>query len=225
MNAEYIEFDVRKTKDGKLVVFHDITLKNKFNINAKLSDKTWDELNQLRYKGEKIPLFEDVLKRYAGKVKFDIHLKVSGIEDEVVRYVEDYDLQDVIISATCSKILKKIKEKNPNIKTALLFDTLFLPKILDDIFVSKGFYETLKEALCINADGIYMGFPPDNLFGKIKRKVLKNMVEKAHNFNLEFGLWDKGNGDEKYYRDMVNQGADIVIVNRPDIVYSIIRSL
>lgn len=58
------EFDVRLTKDGEVVVFHDDFLKRMCHVDGTISDKTWDELKGLKLAGteETIPRLEDVLR-------------------------------------------------------------------------------------------------------------------------------------------------------------------
>jgi len=58
-----IELDVRRTKDGKLVVFHDATLERSSGNPAKVADLTYDELKEIPIfnSNERIPLFADVL--------------------------------------------------------------------------------------------------------------------------------------------------------------------
>lgn len=71
------ELDVRLTKDMKLVVFHDESLKRMCGVDVKLSDLTYDEL--LKYKlsetEEHIPLLKDVLKAIGGRVPVLIEIK------------------------------------------------------------------------------------------------------------------------------------------------------
>lgn len=75
-----IELDVRLTKDGKLVVFHDETLMRMCGVQRKLRECTYRELRELTLgkSTEKIPLFEDVLKIVAGKVPLIIEVKAEG---------------------------------------------------------------------------------------------------------------------------------------------------
>ena len=58
------EFDVRVTKDGEVVVFHDETLKRACGDDRKVIDCTWDEIKELRLFGtdQRIPKLEDVLR-------------------------------------------------------------------------------------------------------------------------------------------------------------------
>lgn len=74
-----IELDVQLTKDGIPVVFHDDTLKRVCGVDGKISDFTYEELQQftLFQSQEKIPKLEQVLKLVNGKVPLIVELKVN----------------------------------------------------------------------------------------------------------------------------------------------------
>ena len=44
LNANGIELDLQKTKDGKIVIFHDDIIDNKSNGKEKISDYTYQKL-------------------------------------------------------------------------------------------------------------------------------------------------------------------------------------
>jgi len=72
-----IELDVYLTKDSKLVVFHDSTLKRLMGINRKIEDCKYSELLKYRFlEGkEKVPLFSEVLELVHGQVPLLIEVK------------------------------------------------------------------------------------------------------------------------------------------------------
>src|SRR5258708_17028145 len=45
--CDYVELDVRRTKDGKLVLMHDRTVDGKTNGHGAVSDMTFDEIRAL----------------------------------------------------------------------------------------------------------------------------------------------------------------------------------
>ncbi len=73
-----IELDVRLTKDGVPVVFHDKTLKRMCGDKRRVSDCTYAEISGLRLLGttEKIPTLDEVLQLACGKVPLLIELKL-----------------------------------------------------------------------------------------------------------------------------------------------------
>lgn len=72
-----IETDVRLSKDGKLVVFHDDDLGRMTGANLLVKDCSFEDLSVLRLAGsqERIPLFSDFLKEIDGNVPLLIELK------------------------------------------------------------------------------------------------------------------------------------------------------
>lgn len=72
-----IELDVQLSKDGQVVVFHDDTLDRVCGVHARVDEKTYAELRELRLCGteERIPLFADVLKTIRGRGALIVELK------------------------------------------------------------------------------------------------------------------------------------------------------
>lgn len=98
-----IEMDVQLTKDNKLVVFHDATLKRMCGVEGNVWDYTLEELQQFRLakSGERIPAFEEVLNLVAGKAPLIVEYKldrpltlVCELGNELLcRYQGDYCIE------------------------------------------------------------------------------------------------------------------------------------
>ena len=62
LGVDWLEFDVQRTKDGVLVVFHDISIERTTNGTGKVADLTFDELRRLDAgDGERVPTFREVI--------------------------------------------------------------------------------------------------------------------------------------------------------------------
>lgn len=74
-----IELDVQMTSDGKLVVFHDMTLKRMTGMEGGVTEHTYEELLQypLGQSEERIPLFSQVLEMVDGRVPLVVEIKVG----------------------------------------------------------------------------------------------------------------------------------------------------
>ena len=74
-----MELDVQLTKDDRLVVFHDATLKRMCGVEGNVWDFTLEELQQFRLKNsaEKIPTFEEVLKLVNGRAPLIVEYKLD----------------------------------------------------------------------------------------------------------------------------------------------------
>lgn len=75
-----VELDIQLTKDRKIVVFHDETLKRMCGIERNVRDCTYEQLQKysLLKTGEHIPLFEDVLEMLGSDTPVLCELKIYG---------------------------------------------------------------------------------------------------------------------------------------------------
>lgn len=115
-----IEMDVQITRDGKLVVFHDETLKRMCGVNAKLTDLTFGELQQytLADSEEHIPLFEDVFDMFRDKVPAVIEIKAHGnyigTAKLLMRYLDGYS-GDYIIQSFHPRLVHWLRKNRPDV--------------------------------------------------------------------------------------------------------------
>ncbi|MHA2282333.1 MAG: glycerophosphodiester phosphodiesterase [Promethearchaeota archaeon] len=117
--ANYIECDVRKTKDGKLVVLHDSNLNRTTNGSGLLKDFTYKEIKAFKtvIHQNTIPLFSQVLNEFKGIVNFMIELKEEDLVDDVVDVIRSKNMSaDTVISGKQLHELLKIKHKIPQIR-------------------------------------------------------------------------------------------------------------
>lgn len=72
-----IENDIHITADGRVVVFHDSSLKRMCGVDGKIEEMTLAELKKLRLKdsGERIPTLEECLELVDGRVPLLIEFK------------------------------------------------------------------------------------------------------------------------------------------------------
>ncbi len=71
------ELDVHLTRDGRLAVIHDASLKRTAGVDVQVEDLTAEELKQYRLEGtqEQIPMLEEVLELFEGKTPLIVELK------------------------------------------------------------------------------------------------------------------------------------------------------
>ncbi len=117
IKADYVEFDIRKTKDDNLIIFHDDSYEG-----HPISSLTYRELCLLTSrKGLYPPLFSEVLALCKGKIKLDIELKESGFEQRVVDMTKaEFSYSDFMIKSFLDSVSSRIKTFDKNVKTGLL---------------------------------------------------------------------------------------------------------
>lgn len=88
----HVEVDVRVTRDGHAVCFHDKNLMREAGINKDISDLTLDELREIKLtrSQEPIPIFDEYCARCAGRINVMIDTK-SGDVQNIEQYIGDVE--------------------------------------------------------------------------------------------------------------------------------------
>lgn len=171
-----IELDLQKTKDNKIVIFHDDTIDRKSDGTGKISDYTYNELLKYdfgswfddKFKDEKIVLFEDFMKEMQGRdFVLAIELKEENIENPVLEIINKYyDINKVYITSFLYSALQNVRKLSNNIKIGWL--------IREDI--NENNINKLKQ---IQGNQIC---PPADL-------ISKDGIKIARDNNLSIRLW------------------------------------
>lgn len=122
--ADMLEFDVRLTKDGILVLAHDFhTLRTHRNTSV-ISQLTLVELQQ-RLGRTSITTLEEVLDRFFGKILLNIEAKGYGSGKAIVelltaRIKKPADWESVIVSSFAGRELSAARRASKEVNLALL---------------------------------------------------------------------------------------------------------
>lgn len=116
-----IELDIQFSKDEVPMVFHDKTLERLTNSNAKLSEKTKEELSNLALSSttDTIPSLEEVLNLVNGQVPLVLEIKpVSGDREKrvgiILALLNGYD-GDYCIQSFDPMIVHQVKKLAPTV--------------------------------------------------------------------------------------------------------------
>ncbi len=122
MGSSAIEFDVRRSLDGHLVVIHDRTVNRTTDGKGAVSQKTLCELKSLDAGlGERIPTLKEVFEGFAGRCGLVVELKEKRTEEETVSLVKACGLiKDVAIVSFRKDCLRKVRSIDPSITTGLI---------------------------------------------------------------------------------------------------------
>lgn len=144
--ADFIEFDIRYSKDRKLIIHHDPALKGHI-----LKEMNYDEIVKLSSNsGYKVPLLEDVLYLCRGKIKLDIEIKEPETTEETIKKtLLCFKSEDFITTSFHDSVLVEINNKFNNLKKGLLFDNCTKKDLRERIIQLKPDF-VLPD--CINFD-------------------------------------------------------------------------
>jgi len=201
LGVDFIELDVRMSRDKKLVVIHDDKVDRTTNGNGYVRDLTFEEIRKLDAgKGEKIPSLEeaiDLLKK--GKQRIAIEIKEPDTLEGILMIVKEEGLSNkVIIVSFWHNVLKTIKEIEPEIKTG----AIFVGRPVDAVSIAKA---AQSELLCL------------------KHKYIdKEVVVECHKNDIGVNAWvvDEIEDIEK----MKELGVDIISSDHPDRVLEELKS-
>ncbi|MEV0636693.1 glycerophosphodiester phosphodiesterase family protein [Streptomyces sp. NPDC050619] len=113
--AEYVEFDIRRTADGVLVVYHDPRVAH---TGPLLSRLTHAELSELA--GYAVPVVDDVMSLIAGKLVGHLDLKEVGYEREVIdRAIALLGAEGFVATTLEDRSVAAITRMFPGVRTAL----------------------------------------------------------------------------------------------------------
>ena len=198
LGANGIETDIRKTKDGILILFHDSTLQRLAERPESVSEFTYEELSGIPIPSpdgstsDTIPRMTDLLDYIKSiPVFLALELKADGLESEVVRAIKTYGVKDrCIVTSFRFDYLKNVKLLDEQIPVGLLTDRV------DD--------EILSELRGIGAEQIC---PKAEL-------LTPDLVHSLHDAGLSVRAW--GVRDETLMQLALECGVDGMTVNFPD---------
>lgn len=198
IGVDAIEFDVRKTKDHKLIVMHDETVDRTTNGKGLVRELTLEQIERLdagswfnsSFKGTKVPTLQEVLEKVNSKVVMRIELKDDGIEKDVVEAIKSFGLEDNVAVASFNlSSLKKVKELLPSLSTVAITANF-----------SKSF---IFNSLAHLSNTIAARF----------RTFTQEDVRNTHLHGLTFDVWTIDSCEA--LNEVLSYGVDSVTTNRP----------
>lgn len=140
-NMDGIEFDVRRTRDGRLVVLHDRHTGRIATDKKTANRHTLAELQAITLKnGQHIPTLEEVLDIIGDQMRITIDIKNGGSADEILRILADRPQVKADFTSFHHTELRKLKAALPKCRVYALEH--FSP------------FEIVRHAYHMGADGI-----------------------------------------------------------------------
>jgi glycerophosphoryl diester phosphodiesterase len=178
IGVDWIEFDLRRSEDGVLVVIHDEAVDRTTNGHGKVGEMTFGELQDLDAgNGQKIPSLQQVIGLARGKVGMDMEIKERDIEDAVVDMITRSGIVGhCMVSSFLYDPLRIVKELDPDIMTAAILDKMpgNVEKCLDTLFDD------------VNTRILMLG----------KKIVTEPFVGEVRRLGFEVGIWNADTPDE-----------------------------
>ena len=208
LGADAVEFDLRQTRDGEAVLFHDedIVLGGQ---RVPVRSFTSREIERLQLPSEfgdyRIPRLEDVFHRYGHDMRYVVEVKTSGSTQLALMARRVASLAGAFgVRARClvvsfdAEFLRRMREADPEIATSFTFDhSVSLP--------APGKPTPL--------------FPPVDGICPRRDLVTPQLLEQAAAAGLSVHPWTVD--DEAEIHRLMAGGVSSVITNLPDLALSV----
>lgn len=221
MGVDMIELDLKKTKDGQLILMHDKTIDRTTDGKGLPSDYTLAELRKFHLKNglgrvtfHQIPTLEEALNLCKGKIMINIDKGYDYFKEAYSLLVKTGTIDQVVIKSGYP--LKKVEKENGDV----LNKVIYMPIVnLDE----PGAAEMIKEYSRIKPVAM------ECCFKKATPEVLSLLkeVKKSGSKIWLNGLWPELNGGhdddravelkqpEQTWGWLLQQGASLIQTDRP----------
>jgi glycerophosphoryl diester phosphodiesterase len=210
MDADYIEFDVQMSKDKHIVIMHDPKVNRTTNGKGYVKSKTLKELKKLdagswfsrEYRGEKIPTFVEVLKKYRGKIGLLVEIKrpslYPGIEQQIAddikqHYVGHAPIEQLKIQSFSPASIKRFHNHMPNV----------------DIGITLRHFLSKKQIITFASTVDFINIH--------EKYITKALISNAHQYGLKILAWSVH--DVKTAQNLLKKKIDGMLVNFPEYGY------
>jgi glycerophosphoryl diester phosphodiesterase len=223
--ADMLELDVRLSKDQEVIVFHDRSLKRTASQDYLLNQCTLLELKHFdagawfgpRFVGEEIPTLAEVLQMCAGRIMLNIEIKKDAvfrsedlIEKKILALLEQYNmLGHVMISSFEPLALKRIKAREPQVSTALLYGNTLHSNLRSKLPVYN--YQAFRWVLAVKADSLNLRYP---LVTAASMRRSRETRIRMHPFTSD---------SVKSQKKLIRLGVDGIITNRPERLQQVLK--
>ena len=200
--VDMIEVDVRSSKEGHLIIFHDETLMRLSKSHAKVYKKTWSELKEIKLKkGERILDLQECLE-LTKKIPLNLELKVQGIEKEVIKEIRKSKRKNILISSSKLEVLKQCKKSDPTIPTAAVLNYSQVKALK---FMNKA-----KE---LGVEAIH----------PINRRAKQSLIDQAKMLGLSIRPFTINK--KRRMHSLLERGCDALFTDKPQVLKQVVKEL
>ncbi len=210
LGADAIEFDVRRSKDGELVISHDADVSRRTTGKGDVAKLTFNKLRTFDAgQGERVPTLREVLELGKGKIAFQCEIKDKEIEEKVVRVIEEVGVMDATyFSSFNHAIMGKIKALRPAAKVATLETKVDLGSTAQQQVLAKKFVERARK---VQAMAVHVNLNDTS-------PIIFNLL---HDNGLRVNVWTVDS--EIILEELVKMGVDGIFTNRPDAMLEFVK--
>jgi glycerophosphoryl diester phosphodiesterase len=211
MQADMAELDVQRTIDGVLVAYHDDTTERWDGRKRLMTDCTFAELSQISIGGGRIATLAEIC-RYAREqgLRLNVELKQLGIGAAVARMLREEQVEELALFSSFSPdALKEVEAAAPHIPRGFLMGN-------NTLRPDVRFHESWP-LLALRRANVQAWHPTYQI--PLALRILPIVRQAGYRVNV----WTVN--DQTLMRRLIEQGADGIITDRPDVLRRILNEV
>ena len=203
MGFEYIETDLRKTLDNEIITFHDRDLKRLFNINLKVENLTFAEINKFfSAKNCKLLTLKEALINFP-QTKFNIDLKSKEVIKETIKIVKELKaFERVCFASFNSSHTDEVLIDNPSAVVSMG---------MKDVAYFKFFNYLRKDSKILQVPLNWKGI---NILNS-------KLIRKAKDKDLFVHVWTIN--DRESITKLMDMGVHGIVTDKPELIMEIMK--
>lgn len=210
---DYIEFDVKKTRDNEIIVFHDHSIDRLLNGSGAVEKFTLNEIKSLHYKdGQSVQTLGEFFQQVQKHIRPMLEIKSRGIASQIIDLVHkfQYKREEILIQSFNPSDIAQCYEIDPQYDYGLCFGPLgkyFLARKM----IARTFYKFKMAPYMfkwLNLDGPF---------------IYEELIDEVRKFDKHIILGAMKT--EKYLHKLDRWGVEIVNADDPTLIRSKIRDL
>lgn len=212
----HLETDVRTTRDGHVVCFHDPTLRRVTGHPGRVADLDLAELRRLRVGGtDQVPTLVEAMASFPD-ARFAIDLKDETSIGAMARLLRANPgwAERVLVAGAWSRWLDRLRDEAPGVTTALGWRSLTTL-----IACSRGGVRPPGLRVDVLARGGFAHVPIR--LGRLPVHS-ERVIRRAHELGIRVVVWTVD--DPATMRALLDMGVDGIITDRPDVLREVLVS-
>lgn len=212
LGFRYLEIDVRTTRDGVVMVFHDERLERVTDGKGRLADHSFAELGVIRVGGrERIPSLAEVLEQWPD-VRLNVDIKDDASVQPFVEAIEKARAHDRVLVASFSdrrrlRVLKRLSK--PTASSAGIAVNV-LVKVLSPLVMTR-WVARLARVDCLQVPQRYRGLPV----------VTRGFVSRCHAAGIPIHVWTIN--ERPVMEGLLDLGVGGLVSDRADVLAEVMR--
>jgi len=125
IGADYVEIDLRTTRDNQLILMHDARVNRMTNGKGLVKDLSLTQIRNLQLKGGTdssalvVPTFQEVLRYCKGKIKIYLDFKEADVLQTIQEIITEDMAKDIVVYLNSQDQIKIWKSAAPEIPVML----------------------------------------------------------------------------------------------------------